>query len=95
MTENLPVLPYNPNINAIIEPHGRRAGKPVPEHCTLYFFPEVIRALKKAARLRRIRRLLSEIGENLLYIPGENGQQVLATYPGVGAPLAVAAVLRL
>lgn len=89
MIENdIPLLEYDPAPRAILEPHGTRTSEPVPERCVLCFFQDVIAGLKKAGRLRRIGRLISEIGENPLYILEESGQKVLILHPGVGAPLA-------
>lgn len=84
----IPLLEYDPAPRAILEPHGTQTSEPVPERCVLCFFQEVISALREAGRLRRIGRLISEIGENPLYILEEDGKSVLVLHPGVGAPLA-------
>ncbi len=88
MIENLPLLEYDPTHKAIVEPHGTQTSEPVPERCVLCFFQDVIAGLIKAGRLRQIGRLISEIGENPLFVLEESGQKVLIVHPGVGAPLA-------
>jgi uridine phosphorylase len=87
---NPPIIEFDPTQNAILEPHGTRTSEPVPEYCVLCFFQDVIAGLKKAGRLRQIGRLVSEIGENPLYVLEEGEQRVLLIHPGVGAPLAAA-----
>ncbi len=90
MVEDLPLLEFDPARKAIIEPHGTRTSQPAPQRCVLCFFQEVITGLKSAGRLRRIGRLVSEIGENPLHILEQDGQTILVVHPGVGAPLAAA-----
>ncbi len=90
MEQDIPLFEYDPAPRAILEPHGARTSEPVPERCVLCFFQEVIAGLKEAGRLRRIGRLISEIGENPLYILEEKGEKLLVVHPGVGAPLAAA-----
>jgi uridine phosphorylase len=88
MRNGIPLLEFDPAHKAILEPHGTRTSEPAPERCVLCFFQDVIHGLVNAGRLRRIGRLLSEIGENPLYVLEEGGQRVLLVHPGVGAPLA-------
>ncbi len=90
MTEDIPLLEFDPAPKAIIDPHGARTSEPPPSRCVLCFFQDVIDGLREAGQLRRIGRLVSEIGENPLYILEEGGQPVLILHPGVGAPLAAA-----
>lgn len=90
MTEKIPLIEYDSSPTAILEPRIKETSEPAPSRCVLCFFQDVIDGLREAGQLRRIGRLVSEIGENPLYILEEGGQPVLILHPGVGAPLAAA-----
>jgi uridine phosphorylase len=86
-----PILEYDPNSTAIIEPVGPPVSRPAPHRGVLCFFPEVIQALLDEGRLHQIGAIRSEIGSHPLYVlrvetsPGV--REVLVAHPGVGAPL--------
>ncbi len=87
MAHEYPILEYDSNPNAMIEPH--RLLRPLdrmPEHCVLCFFQEVINAA--CAEAEQVIILRSEIGQNPIYVIEQNGQRVAVLHPGVGAPLA-------
>ena len=89
---SIPILEYDPNHAAIIEPVGPPVSRPAPQRGVLCFFPEVIQALLDEGRLSQIGAIRSEIGQHPLYVlrvdtsPGV--REVLVAHPGVGAPLA-------
>ncbi len=90
--ETLPILEYDPNRAAIIEPVGPPVSRPAPQRGVLCFFPEVIQELLDEGRLHQIGAIRSELGRHPLYVlrvetsPGV--REVLVAHPGVGAPLA-------
>lgn len=90
--EAYPILEYDPNAVAIIEPQGPRISRPAPQRGVLCFFPEVIQSLLDDGHLTEIGSIRSELGNHPLYVlrvetsPGV--REVLVAHPGVGAPLA-------
>ena len=94
MADDYPILEFDPERRAVIEPSREIAPIDVPTHCVLCFFGEVIDGLVERPGSRLIKGLRSEMGEHCLYqvdVDIEVGQQRLAViHPGVGAPLAAA-----
>ncbi len=88
MRKRYPILEYDPDPNAIIQPSLPGAPQPVPEKAVLCFFQEVIRELVDGGRLVKIGEMVSEMGPNPLYRMELNGQDMLVFHPGVGAALA-------
>lgn len=90
--DSFPILEFDPNSTAIIEPKGPPVSRRVPQRGVLCFFPEVISSLLASGRLTEIGAISSEIGRHPLYvlrvetIPGV--REVLVIHPGIGAPLA-------
>ncbi len=88
MSQIYPILEYDSNPNAMIEPHKLlRRHERMPEHCVLCFFQEVIAAA--CADAEQVLVLRSEIGSNPVYVIEQDGRRVAVAHPGVGAPLAV------
>ncbi|MGB9800801.1 MAG: nucleoside phosphorylase [Thermanaerothrix sp.] len=84
-----PILEYDPNPHAIVEPQPSLPAAPVPKRAVMCFFQEVLEGLRAQRRLRVIGQLKSEIGPNPLYLlEEEENEPVLVLHPGVGAPLA-------
>lgn len=88
MNHDSPILEFDPDRRAILEPDGAPTSEPAPDHCVLCFFHEIIEQLVERQALRRIGQLKSEIGPNPLYLLEHNGARLLVVQPGVGAPLA-------
>lgn len=87
MRQEFPILEFDPERRAIIEPRPR-GGVEVPEHCVVCFFQEVITTLQESGRVRPLVYLQSEMGQHPIY-ELEYGERRLALFhPGVGAPLA-------
>lgn len=85
---DLPILEFDPSPDALIEPHHLLSRIDVAEHCVLCFFQDVINHLKDEGRLKLVKNLVSEIGENPLYELDVDGRRLALCHPGVGAPLA-------
>ena len=83
-----PILEFDPDREAVIEP--RRVIKPadVPTQCVVTFFQDVITRLQEDGQTTLIASLSSEIGTHPVYELAVDGQRVALFHPGVGAPLA-------
>ena len=83
-----PILEFDPDREAVIDP--RRVIKPadVPTHCVVTFFQDVITRLQEDGQTTLIASLSSEIGTHPVYELAVDGQRVALFHPGVGAPLA-------
>lgn len=84
-----PLLEHDPAREALIEPSrtiARRAD--MPERAVACFFWEVIDALVRAGRLRKLVALRSELGEIPVYELVHEGARVAVHHAGLGAPLA-------
>ena len=83
-----PILEFDPDQEAVIEP--RRVFRPadVPTHCVVTFFQDVITRLQESGQSKVIASLSSEIGAHPVYELAMDGQRVALFHPGVGAPLA-------
>ena len=90
MNAQYPILEFDPNPNAILNPRPKPGEQPLPERGVLCFFADVLRDLVADGRLTEIGCLYSEIGRNPVYGLEVEGQPVFVFHPGVGAPLAAA-----
>ena len=92
MTTNLnrefPILEFDPDGEALIEPSRILDQMDVPERCVICFFQEVIAGLDEAGALTKLKELKSEMGSHWLSEIGGYDQRVAIYHPGVGAPLA-------
>jgi uridine phosphorylase len=88
MNESYPILEYDPNPDAVIQP--QRVIQPIgaPEHCVVCFFREVIAGLAQSGRARQIAVQVSEAAEHPVYEMEVTGRRLALFHPGVGAPLA-------
>ena len=69
MPASYPILEYDSEREAIIEPSQRLPLIDIPEHCVICFFHEVFAALVQAGELRVVHTLTSELG----VIPSTSG----------------------
>ena len=92
MRHDYPILEYDPNPVAIIEPgHTMKPLEGMPEHCVLCFFSNVIEQLAEEGLAREIKSDPTESGMRRFYeLDCGLDRPVALTYPGVGAPLAAA-----
>ena len=88
MRKRYPILEFDAQREAVIEP--AKILKPIdaPERCVVCFFPEVITRLFEEGRAKVLFTLKSEIGPHPLYELDLGGQRLALVHPGVGAPLA-------
>ncbi len=82
-----PILEFDPEREAVIEPHRVIEPADVPKHCVVTFFQDVITRLQEDGQATVIASLSSEIGTHPVYELAVGGQRVALFHPGVGAPL--------
>ncbi|MCJ7625779.1 MAG: nucleoside phosphorylase, partial [Anaerolineaceae bacterium] len=88
MQETFPILEFDANPNAIIEPKAQPLTGNPSQRVVLCFFHDVLAKLAKNGTLETIGALKSEMGENPIYQIKWEGQNLVVCHPGVGAPLA-------
>jgi uridine phosphorylase len=85
---NLPILEFDPEPIALIEPARVIQPRDVPEHCVICFFHEVLEQVIREHGARVIVRNRWEDGPHPLYEIEHQGQRLAFFHPGVGAALA-------
>jgi uridine phosphorylase len=84
-----PILEYDPDRDAKIEPRHLIQPGPVPEHCVVCFFKEVIDKVAVERHARVVVKPRWEDGPHPIYEIIHNDRRLAFFHPGVGAPLAV------
>jgi hypothetical protein len=92
LTAAYPILEYDPERQAILEPTQLVEAMDVPEHCVICFFAEVLQWLREENSAEVIAHSISEIGQHPLYEIDYHGSRLACFNPGICAPLAVALV---
>jgi len=87
--DGIPLLEFDEDRNALIEPNGiYKAGK-LPEHCVMPMYGRLIENLVKEGKAEKIFQLSSS-GASLLainvYQVDFEGKKVTVVFPGLGAP---------
>jgi len=84
-----PILEYDPERRAIIEPSVSAKASRVkpPDRCVMCFFQEVLRKLRRKGRIRRVFDLKSELGRNPVFIMRHAGKRLAVLHAGLGGPL--------
>ena len=90
MIDSIPLLEFDPEREAIIEPTKVVKHRDVPERCVLCFFREVIERAKEKLDMKPLPPLKSEMGEIPLYSAMYNDHVFGIAPAAVGAPLAAA-----
>ncbi len=83
-----PILEFDPDHQAILQPTGPKIAGSTPERALLCFFLDVIQQLRDAGKLVEVGRMVSEMGVNPIYRMEYLGQSLLVVHPGVGSALA-------
>jgi len=84
-----PILEYDQQREAIIEPAQVVAPIAIAPACVLCFFHEVIARWDAAGSLRHVTHLTSTMGQHAVYEWRTGDQAITLVHPGLGAPLAV------
>ena len=90
----LAILEHDPASNAVLEPSMAvgHAGQSAPEAAVVCFFREVVDELAVTGTRLDRHGILPDFGVSSLHEIDRGGQRLGLIFPGVGAPLAVAAV---
>lgn len=84
----LPILDFDPNPLAIINPPQDLDGVDMPKHVVICFFREVIENVVNTLNAEVITQLHSENGAHPVYSINLEGRRLAFFHPNVGAPLA-------
>jgi uridine phosphorylase len=83
-----PILEFDANPNAILNPLPAKTSEPASERVVLCFFYDILTRLAQENQLTVIGQIGSEMGPNPLYRLDTPKGPLLVLHPGVGAPLA-------
>jgi uridine phosphorylase len=89
-SDDAPILEFDPEPSAMIDPGYGAGAIDVPSHVVLCFFQDVIEKVVAEHEGRQIDELVSEIGRNPIFELSYEGVRLAVVHPGVGAPLAAA-----
>src|SRR5215813_9796184 len=90
MRREFPILEYDPERTALIEPRSVVAPVAMPAHGVLCFFQEAIDRLHHQGALQVLTHLTTTMGRHPIYVWHGNNQPVALVQPGLGAPFAAA-----
>ncbi len=85
---DIPLLEFDPDPQAILQPKGPKINGPIPERVLLCFFMDVFKQLLEEGKLVEVGRMASEMGPNPVYRMDYQDQSMLVVHPGVGSALA-------
>ena len=85
-----PILEFDPDRKAMIEPARIVKRRDVPEHCVICFFAEVIDHIVREHNAVEIADHKAEDGSHKVYEMEYKGKRLAFFHPGVGAPLSAA-----
>ncbi|WP_298008490.1 MULTISPECIES: nucleoside phosphorylase [Anaerolinea] len=89
MEQPYPILEFDPDPTAILNPHCPSCEAVQSTRAVLCFFADILKESVERGELRVIGMLGSEIGENPIYLhETPTRPPVIVIHPGVGAPLA-------
>ena len=90
MKQKYPILEFDNDIPAMLEPsHHQKVGA-MPEHCVICFFQNVIDHMLDEGRLVEITAMNSEMGRHPVYSIVDHKPAMALFQPGIGSPLAAA-----
>ena len=88
MSPSYPILEYDPEREAMIEPRRIIQPRDVPENCVICFFREVVEKIVKEQRAKVVAENHWEDGPHPIYEIEYSGHRIAFYQPGVGAALA-------
>src|SRR2546425_2687429 len=90
MKKAYPILEFDPDRAALIEPGVGYEAADLPEACVVCFFQDEIEKLQGEGQAHVITHLVNEIGQFPVFVVEARGWRFALFHPGVGAPLAAA-----
>jgi uridine phosphorylase len=88
VSEEFPILEYDPTREAMIEPARLIRRRDVPEHCVLCFFQDVIEKVASEHNARVAVHNRWEDGPHPVYEMEYEGKRVAFCHPGIGSAFA-------
>jgi uridine phosphorylase len=88
--EQIPLLEFDEDRTAIIEPSSHIKSINAPEHCVMPIYGSMIEKLQREGRLEKIHEFDSALLPIAVFVLEYDGRQVTVANPGVGAPFAAA-----
>jgi len=86
MTHDHPILEFDPEKKAVIEPRPYPDAPEYPERAVLCFCNDVIEKLYAEGTLRLIHHFRSAMGKHPVYETELDGTRIVAFHPAIGAP---------
>ena len=86
----VPLLEFDPSGAAVIEPWAPRSKRPIPPRGVACWFGDVVR--QRTAALSPAFSVALEHGDHEVFVVEHRGHELVLFNPGVGAPLAAAAL---
>jgi uridine phosphorylase len=83
-----PILEFDPERQAMIEPSRLIQPQDVPPCCVICFFQDVIAQVVASRNARIVAESISEIGRHPLYEIQHEDRRLAFFHPGIGGPLA-------
>ncbi|HEX9972262.1 MAG TPA: phosphorylase, partial [bacterium] len=68
MKNEFPILEFDPDKNALIDPQKQIKSIAIPERCVICFFQDVINKLNQQKRLTKVADQKSEVGKHPVYV---------------------------
>jgi uridine phosphorylase len=90
-----PILEFDINRKAVIDPGKSIKPIDISEHCVLTFFKEVIDRLVENKRARLVHNMKSEMGLFPVYEMKVDGRRLAVMHPGLASPLSAAVLEEL
>ncbi len=88
MQQDSPILEFDNNPEAILNPRKTFLAQDIPQHAVACFFQDVITTLVQKHDARLLGHLVSEIGNQPVYEVTMAGKRLVVFHPGVGSSLA-------
>ncbi len=88
--ERIPLLEFDSDTRAIIDPTRLYPDINPPEYCVMPIYPSLIAKLRNEGRLKLIFQFRGDPPPDSVYVVGYGGRQVAVANPGIGAPYAAA-----
>ncbi|MGQ4873914.1 MAG: nucleoside phosphorylase [Promethearchaeia archaeon] len=90
MKKEFPILEFDNDKTAVINPWDWVKPIDAPEHCVITFFKEVIDKLVKEEKAKKIAEEKTELGRHPIYLVKYQGREFITYLSGVTAPFAAA-----
>ncbi len=88
MEETFPILEFDPDQDAIINPNDEVDPIDISEKCVICFFKEVLEKIIKKHKAKIVSERNWEDGPSLVYELDYRGNRIAFLHPGIGAPKA-------